>query len=423
MEDQNFKDKIQLIENANNKIFNNKNGLYKTNKDIVFVYTQPKVGSTTLVSSIRISASDKFTVIHVHDESTLKIVLGIENVTINEIIKYNSYLGHNVYVIDVYRTPIERKMSVFFEEISAFHFNHVEEIVNTYNVKKVIKRFNDIFPFLALKDNYIDVYDIANKEPFDFEKKYICQKIDNVTYIKLRLKDSNEWGKILSNLLGKEIIIVEDYKTTNKKISNLYQRFKNEYKVPRNFFEDIKSCKLLNYYYSEQERVSYVQDWSQKLTDEYTPFNDDLYNSYIKICLENQKYNFIQNEHYIDSGCLCKHCSNKRFQILIKAKNGLKINEKIIHSEMVNTYLQNMKQNRSGPNPNRQQGMNPNRQQGMNPNQKRSGPNPNKPTINQNRQQGINPNQKRPGPKSNRPRVPPNKLKSNIMNSIIQNNN
>jgi hypothetical protein len=50
MEDQNFKDKIQLIENANNKIFNNKNGLYKTNKDIVFVYTQPKVGSTTLVS-------------------------------------------------------------------------------------------------------------------------------------------------------------------------------------------------------------------------------------------------------------------------------------------------------------------------------------------------------------------------------------
>ena len=342
MEEQNFKDRLEIIENANNKIFNNKiNSLQK--KSIVFVYSQPKVGSTTLVSSIRISGSDKFTVIHIHNESTLKVVLGIEDVTINEIIKYNSYLGRNVYVIDVYRTPIERKMSVFFEEISHFHFNNLEEDVNNYDVNKVIKRFNDIFPFLALKDNYMDEYNIPIAKSFDFEKKYICQKIDNVTYIKLRLKDSNEWGNILTKLLEKEIVIIDDYKTNNKKISDLYCRFKIEYKLPSNFFDDIKTCRLLNYYYSEEERTEYINTWSEKLTNECLHFSDDLYNSYIKICLENQKYSFIQNEHYIDNGCLCKFCSAKRNKLFNKAKLGEKINEKIIHSELVNAYIHSMK--------------------------------------------------------------------------------
>jgi hypothetical protein len=168
-------------------------------------------------------------------------------------------------------------MSVFFEELSAFHFNNLEEDVNNYDVNKVIKRFNDVFPFLALKDNYMDEYNIPIAESFDFNKKFICQKIENITYIKLRLKDSHEWGKILSDLLDKEIIIVEDYKTTNKKISDLYKRFKLEYKLPSNFFECIKSCRLLSYYYSEEEKNQYINNWSQKLTDEYSPFNDELY--------------------------------------------------------------------------------------------------------------------------------------------------
>jgi len=340
-----FKEKLPLLEQANQKIFNITVGNLPTHQNIIFVYSQPKVGSTSLVSSIRLSVSDTFNVIHLHDESTFKVILGIENISVNDIIQYNACLGLNVYVIDVYRTPIERKMSVFFQDIASFHFNNLEENMNHYNINKVINRFNNIYPFLATKDNYIDSFNISILKSFDFNKKYICQKINNITYIKLRLKDSHEWGPILTKLLKKEIVIVQDYETENKKISELYKLFKSIYKLPHNFFEELKYCRLLNYYYSEDEKNEYLNIWEQKTTNEYIPYNLQLYDSYMQISLENQIYNFIQMDHYIDNGCICNHCSLKRVDLLNKAKLGIKITEKIIHNEIVNTYIHTVKTN------------------------------------------------------------------------------
>jgi hypothetical protein len=93
------------------------------NKTLIFVYCPPKVGSTTVVSSLRLSASNKITVIHLHNDVMLKVLFNITNTTVNEIIHFNKFLGKNVYVFDIYRTPVEHKMSSFFENIDTFHFN------------------------------------------------------------------------------------------------------------------------------------------------------------------------------------------------------------------------------------------------------------------------------------------------------------
>ena len=87
------------------------------NRNIVFIYSPPKVGSTTLVSSIRLSAAHKFTVHHIHNEIMLKVLYNITNITVLEIIKYNKFLGKRVYVFDIFRSPIEQKMSSYFENI------------------------------------------------------------------------------------------------------------------------------------------------------------------------------------------------------------------------------------------------------------------------------------------------------------------
>jgi hypothetical protein len=47
------------------------------NKTLIFVYCPPKVGSTTVVSSLRISASNKLTVIHLHNDIMLKVLFNI----------------------------------------------------------------------------------------------------------------------------------------------------------------------------------------------------------------------------------------------------------------------------------------------------------------------------------------------------------
>jgi hypothetical protein len=341
-----FTDRLETLKEANDRLFNS-NIVDKVNQNIVFIYTPPKVGSTTLVTSLRISASFKLTVIHIHDEAMLSVLTNINNVTINDIIKYNAYIGKKVYVIDVYRSPIERKISEFFEKLACYHFNNTEENVNKYSVNRIIERFNKIFPFLANSDYYQDKYeiDIGINANFNFEKKYLIQEKDNITYIKLRLKDSNEWGKILQEIFCVNIVIINDYKTENKLIGELYNRFKNEYKLPANLYESISNCKYLNYYYNTQEKEEYLNIWSTKLTNNVIPYDKTEYEFYTKLSTENKYYNDVQREHYIDNGCLCVPCRNKRQNIFFRAKNGETIFEKIIHTDVVNEHVNNINLN------------------------------------------------------------------------------
>ena len=116
----------QIIEDSIKKIFNNVTNNY------IFIYTPPKVGSTTLVTSLRISLGKTYNIIHIHDEVMLSVLTGINCVKINDIIGFLSNQGKNVYVIDVYRTAIERKMSEFFEKLSPYHFNNSEENISKY---------------------------------------------------------------------------------------------------------------------------------------------------------------------------------------------------------------------------------------------------------------------------------------------------
>ena len=113
-------EKLELLKNANNALNITNSNLNK----IIFIYSYPKVGSTSLVTSLRVFASHLYNVIHIHDEDMLKKLCNIKNITINDLIIYNKYIGKEVYVIDVYRSPIERKMSTFFEKIDTLHFNN-----------------------------------------------------------------------------------------------------------------------------------------------------------------------------------------------------------------------------------------------------------------------------------------------------------
>jgi len=336
-----FKNKLIQIKEANDKIFNSLLKDTEVYKNIIFIYSPPKVGSTCLVSSIRISASHKYSIIHIHDEIMLNFFTGINSVSINEIIQYNNYIGKNVFVIDIYRTPIERKMSEFFEKISPYHFNNSNENICNYTIKRISDRFNKVFPYLAVGDHYIDKYNIPIPELFDNINNFLFIKNNNINYIKLRLKDSEKWGKILSEILSTEIIIVPDYETNNKIIGGLYSKFKNEYKLPINYFDNIKNDKYLMFYYSEEERNSYLNLWANKLHEPVLSYTESEYLFYVNLNLENQIYNDVQSEHYIDNGCLCKGCSLKRKNIFEKAKKGIIIKEKINHTEIINEIIDN----------------------------------------------------------------------------------
>jgi hypothetical protein len=310
------------------------------NKKLIFVYCPPKVGSTTLVSSLRLSASDKLTILHLHNEIMLKVLYNITDVTINEIIQYNKQLGKKIYVIDIFRTPIEHKMSSLFENIDTFHFNTTVDDLKTYDIKKIITRFNNLFPHLAPSDHFKDKYDIVVPEKFDFEKKYILVEKNDIRYIKLRLKDSNHWRDILRSILHSDIFLVNDYETDSKSVKDVYLNFKDNYKIPNNLLENIKNSVSLSYYLNDEERNEYIQNWQNKSTDEsHTSYTTDEYNLYNKITLENHHMSEIQTDHYMDCGCICVACDRKRRIVLEKVKRGEQTKERIIHEETKTEYI------------------------------------------------------------------------------------
>jgi len=322
------------IKDAYEKLFVN------TCNNYIFIYTPPKVGSTTLVSSLRISLGKSYNVIHIHDDIMLNVLTGL-NVKVNDIISYIAKLGKQIFVIDVYRSPIERKMSEYFEKLSPYHFNNTDENISKYNVTRIISRFNKLFPYLATEEHYFDKYNIENPILFDFNRKYTIQTINGVNYIKLRLLDTLYWSDILTEVLKTKIVIIDDYQTKNKPICALYSAFKEQYKLPINYYEMIKQDKYFLFYYSEEERNKYLNEWNKKLGGHVLSYTRDQYDFYVVLYLENQFYNDIQIDHYIDNGCFCNGCCEKRRHTYYKALKGEQITEKIIHSEVVTEKIIN----------------------------------------------------------------------------------
>jgi hypothetical protein len=325
----NYPDKMLKLTKANELLNLNKE---RTSK-VVFMYSAPKVGSTSIVSSLRLFGLDKLSIIHIHDEEMLKVLKHIENITINELILYNAYLKKEVYVINVYRSPIERKISAFFEKIGAYHFNNTDQKVNTYDVSKVIHRFNNIFPHIALGDHFLDKYNVEYPSTFDYLNKYLLVKQHNISYIGLRLKDSLSWGSILTSIFGFPICIVKDYESTNKPIKDLYNLFKANYRIPKNLLDTIMDCKYLKYYYSREELDEYYNMWLNKSTLCVKSYSQEEYKLYESITLENCHLDYVQQDHYLDEGCICKACTIKRSSVAKKLLSGININERVVHIE------------------------------------------------------------------------------------------
>jgi len=51
------------------------------------------------------------------------------------------------------------------------------------------------------------------------------------------------------------------------------------------------------------------------------------------LSVENQYLNETHTEHYIDMGCICVACCNKRQKVMNKLRKGEKMEGKIIHEE------------------------------------------------------------------------------------------
>ena len=86
----------------------------------VFVYCGGKCGSVTLENSFK---KNGYNTKRVHNNIEYQIIMNNSEKTIFNIIDESSKNYENIYIIDSYRTPIERKISSFFQNIDNIYQN------------------------------------------------------------------------------------------------------------------------------------------------------------------------------------------------------------------------------------------------------------------------------------------------------------
>ena len=227
----------------------------------VIVFCGGKCGGTTLANTFH---KNGYMSHHFHDIKC-KGLFGttIETDNIFDFIDENSK-DNNVYIIDVYRTPIERSISSFFQNIDIHLPNYknltIEDIIKFYNDNKLYL-IEDYHPINTM----LKKYNILPFDNFNFETKYNIIRENNKIFIKLLFKDINNWDKILSEIFENSITMYNANLTENKNTYKLYKLFNEKYKIPKEyitrFLTNNIEFKIYNTYKEQQE---YITKWLNK---------------------------------------------------------------------------------------------------------------------------------------------------------------
>ena len=99
---------------------------------------------------------------------------------------------------------------------------------------------------------------------FDYNKKYNVVKKENIVFIKLLFKDINHWSTILSEIMGKDIVIHNCNLTNEKTIFPLYTEFKKQYRIPVDYIENILNDREFKIYNTVADQFHYWNKWIKK---------------------------------------------------------------------------------------------------------------------------------------------------------------
>lgn len=113
-----------------------------------------------------------------------------------------------------------------------------------------------------------------------FVNKYIRLDINDITYIKLRFKDINNWEEYLSEILGRQIKLYPENLSQNKEYVDKYDNIKKNFVISQEMFDFFTNHRLFIKYNSEKEQEEYKTFWSQRIRS----------NEFFESLVENDEY-------------------------------------------------------------------------------------------------------------------------------------
>jgi hypothetical protein len=234
-----------------------------------FIYCGRKSGSSTLHHTCSNIENSLGIQIHNNEDFLYKYGQCRFNSIFN-LIENNMAKHETIYIIDSYRTPIEKKISSFFEDIDKFIPNYkdcdISVLISYFNKKyiygsKCTHIYTEDYEPL---DEMLEHFNLSPITNFNFDKNFELIKHKNLVFIKLRFNEIKKWGGILSKIIGKDITILDKNKSENKDYYEVYEKFKENYRIPREYLEKLKSDSRFKIYNSPLERIKYIKYWYSK---------------------------------------------------------------------------------------------------------------------------------------------------------------
>jgi hypothetical protein len=234
-----------------------------------FIYCGRKSGSTTLNHTC--SNIDNCLSIQIHNNEDYLYKYGQCSFnSIFDLLENNMKKHETVYIIDSYRTPIEKKISSFFEDIEKYIPNYkdcdISFLISYFNKKyiygnKCTHIYTEDYEPL---DEMLEHFNLSPIKKFNFDQQFEIIKHKNLVFIKLRFHEIEKWDVLLSKILGKDVTIIDKNKSENKDYYDVYENFKKNYRIPKEYLEKLKSDSRFKIYNSSLERIKYIKDWSSK---------------------------------------------------------------------------------------------------------------------------------------------------------------
>jgi len=258
----------------------------------VYINCGGKSGSKTLEKTL----SQYYNCLHTHGNFYFqKYILKSTEYTLYDAIQKSMERFDEVYVIDSYRTPIERAISSCFQ-------NKPNTTLENFNYNLLIGE-----NYSCLEETLYE-FKLPPVYKFDFEKKYFFTKYKNLNIIKLRLADINEWDNILTCIFKRPISIISDNLSKNKKYYDNYIHLLNNIKIPVKYFQCLISSREFKIFNEKKEQLAYVKKWNNNILNkniiiQYLP-SDFNWTTYVDINKGRLEY---MNElevciHYAETG-------------------------------------------------------------------------------------------------------------------------
>jgi hypothetical protein len=226
----------------------------------IFICCGGKCGGTTLAYTFH---QNGYKTTHLHSSKHLgnfKSSIDVNHTF--DIINASKQQGP-IYIIDSYRTPVERKISCFFQKIHTYLPNH-----ENMPIQNVIQYFNEKILFSSVGEHhsineFLQNYNMPLFHKFNFKRQYNISNKENITFVKVLFSDISEWDKILSQVLNKEIIIHKANLTEDKSINTLYTQFKESYRLPKAYLSKIENDDEFKIYTSAYNQKKYLTKWTK----------------------------------------------------------------------------------------------------------------------------------------------------------------